>query len=423
MVVVRTVTASLAVHDGDASAAATAANAKRVGELLVAARGALVAPGGGAEQVQTLRASTGPVLDEWLAEGMEHATAQGNALVAALQSAGVELVSAGPVFDAANFRSLANLLVAVPALSASASLNGDEHGAATDLTESRLRWHAALEAAEAVRTLSRAEPDGGGNFRLCVTANVKSGTPFFPASYFEAAAPANRPSFAIGLETSDLLIQAFEEACQEASEDLDSVLRLCEAKLVAAYAQVMRPLHETCMRLAADFGAEFTGIDASMNPSLAGKGIGHGFKVVLEKLAGTPSMFGQTGTLALSYLVTRSIRRAGAEARVTLTGYSGLMLPQLEDLGLAQAASEGAFAVKDLLLYSAVCGVGIDTVPLPGDVPTAKLAMLLLDMQALSERWNKPLACRVLPVPGAVAGDRTKFANPYLCDSVVLGLP
>jgi uncharacterized protein (UPF0210 family) len=38
----------------------------------------------------------------------------------------------------------------------------------------------------------------------------------------------------------------------------------------------------------------------------------------------------------------------------------------LEDAILAQRAAEGTLTIKDLLLYSAVCGTGLDTVPLPG---------------------------------------------------------
>ena len=41
---------------------------------------------------------------------------------------------------------------------------------------------------------------------------------------------------------------------------------------------------------------------------------------------------------------------------------------KLEDAVLAARSQAGSFTVNDLLLYSAVCGTGLDTVPLPGDV-------------------------------------------------------
>ena len=50
-------------------------------------------------------------------------------------------------------------------------------------------------------------------------------------------------------------------------------------------------------------------------------------------------------------------------------GFSGLLFPQLEDSTLTLRTEEGHLTVKDLLMYSAVCGTGLDTIPLPGDTP------------------------------------------------------
>src|SRR5437762_13718346 len=69
--------------------------------------------------------------------------------------------------------------------------------------------------------------------------------------------------------------------------------------------------------------------------------------------------------------------------RVKTCGYSGLMLPVLEDPVLAQRATEGRFSVRELLLYSSVCGTGLDVVPLAGDTPADRLAGLTADMAAL----------------------------------------
>ena len=49
-------------------------------------------------------------------------------------------------------------------------------------------------------------------------------------------------------------------------------------------------------------------------------------------------------------------------------GYSGLMLPVMDDSLLAQRWSEGTYDVDSLLAYSAVCGTGLDTIPMAGDV-------------------------------------------------------
>jgi uncharacterized protein (UPF0210 family) len=180
-----------------------------------------------------------------------------------------------------------------------------------------------------------------------------------------------------------------------------------------------------------------SGIDASINPGLAlPDSIGAGLEsLLLASVA--PSLgesmdkvryrqFGAMGTLGAVSAVTRGIKalaaaEAGAEA-VQLAGYSGLMLPVMEDVILAQRATEGRFTVRDLLTFSAVCGVGIDTVPIPGDTPAEALASVYMETAALAFRLNKPLSCRVLPQQGKKAGDLTDVESPYLCNSTVFAL-
>lgn len=406
---VRTITATL----GDLGAEeAPGPKVAQRAALLARLRAALLAdPGAGVAQVQTVRVSCSAA-DEWAefaARGRAHGLARVQAFAAACEASGLEIFNAGPLRDPAAWAAVPELLRACPRLSVSAALDPLE-----------LRHDHALALARVVLDVSRVDPDGGANFRFCVSSRVPAGTPFYPASY---SAVGSAPSFSLGLETSDLLEAACEAALVATGADAGRLLQRVEDELVARYRAALGPLHRACERLAAAEGASYAGIDASMNPSLAGRGIGWAFEAVLSRLAQAPSLFGHTGSLAVTLTVTRAIKRAAKDEGVLLAGYSGLMLPQLEDRGLAAAADAGACAVKDLLLCSAVCGVGVDTVPVPGDVAPEKLALLILDMQALSLRWDKPLSCRVLPVPGKQAGQRTQFNNPHLTDSVVLALP
>jgi len=98
------------------------------------------------------------------------------------------------------------------------------------------------------------------------------------------------------------------------------------------------------------------------------------------------------------------------------------MLPVLEDATLAARAADGSLTIKDLLLYSAVCGTGLDTVPLPGEVTLGQLTAILLDLAALALRLDKPLTARLMPIPGKVAGDPTGFDFPFFANSRVLAL-
>jgi hypothetical protein len=98
------------------------------------------------------------------------------------------------------------------------------------------------------------------------------------------------------------------------------------------------------------------------------------------------------------------------------------MLPLLEDTVLAARAAEGRLRVSELLQWSAVCGTGLDTVPLPGDVSEESLTALLFDVAALAVRSRKPLSARLMPLPGKIAGDPVKFDFSYFTDSRVLPL-
>jgi hypothetical protein len=94
----------------------------------------------------------------------------------------------------------------------------------------------------------------------------------------------------------------------------------------------------------------------------------------------------------------------------------------LEDATLAARAAEGTLTVKDLLLYSAVCGTGLDTLPLPGDTTSEQIAPLLLDLAALAQRLDKPLTARLMPIPDKKAGEITDFDFAFFANSRVLAL-
>jgi uncharacterized protein (UPF0210 family) len=98
------------------------------------------------------------------------------------------------------------------------------------------------------------------------------------------------------------------------------------------------------------------------------------------------------------------------------------MQPVLEDSVLAKRAAEGTLTIKDALLYSAVCGTGLDTIPLPGDTTAEQIAPLLLDLCALALRLDKPLTARLLPIPGKKTGDETNFDFAFFASSRVMEL-
>jgi uncharacterized protein len=163
-----------------------------------------------------------------------------------------------------------------------------------------------------------------------------------------------------------------------------------------------------------DTGWAYVGADLSPAP-LKDVSIG----AAIENLTTQP--MGSNGTLTAAATITSAIR----EIQVKQTGYSGLMLPILEDSRLAQRWSEGRISIDALLSYSAVCGTGLDTVPLPGDVSAEQLSLIIGDMASLAVKWHKPLSARLFPVQGKGPGDMTELDSQFLVNAKIqtLGKP
>ena len=254
---------------------------------------------------------------------------------------------------------------------------------------------AIRSAAETIVSLSTASPGGEGNFRFAATAFCPSGTPFFPAAWHQG-----EPSFAVGLETPPLLLQA----AKSRPEHLPVSIHLA-ATLDAA----LTPIQTQAEKIAQRTGRKYHGIDTSPAPG-PDASIGE----VIEAITGSP--FGSASTLRACANITDGLKNL----QVKTCGYSGLMLPVIEDKVLAKRAAEGRYGVQELLLYSSVCGTGLDVVPLPGDSSTEALELLIGDVAALSAKYQKPLSARLFPIPGKKAGEAVTFDNEFLTDSVVM---
>jgi uncharacterized protein (UPF0210 family) len=236
-----------------------------------------------------------------------------------------------------------------------------------------------LAASEAILRVGRLTADGLRNFSFCSSFNCPPNIPFFPASYHDVAKP---PTLSVGLENGDLLFLSFHAAedYTEARENLQITLK-----------QVLMPLQKVLEDACKANNVAYGGIDASINPGLSPQdsvGIG------IENLR--PNYFGAEGTMSAIAAITGALKSIQQEGAIKLIGYCGLMLPVLEDLQLAARAAENppAYTLRDLVAYSSVCGVGIDTVPIPGDSSAEAIASIMLDLGAVSYRHNKPLTCR-----------------------------
>jgi uncharacterized protein (UPF0210 family) len=224
---------------------------------------------------------------------------------------------------------------------------------------------------------------------------VKPYTPFYPAAYHTG--PGR--TFAVGLEGANVVGEVFAKYREP---------REAERQLSAVLAKHMKDAEAAATQIAQKSGWTYAGIDPTPAP-LGDVSIGR----AIESFTGAP--FGGPGTMTAASIITRAVK----SVPVKQTGYSGLMVPVLEDNVLARRWAEGTFNVDSLLAYSAVCAGGLDTIPLRGDITEDQLARILGDVASLAYKWNKPLAARLLPVPGAKPGDRTNFGDARMKDTVV----
>ena len=345
-------------------------------------------------EVQTTRIATNS-FEEWC--NVADATATLDALRTIdkeLVRLNVNLFNAGPARSADGLALAPQIIALGPRISC------------TGVLSDPLDLDGAGKIAEAILTISQTTEGGEGNFQFCGSFNVPPGIPFFPAAYHDGG-PA---SFALGCETSAILADALPRAGGD--------LKKAKSLVTQVFEEQMRPLQAISEELSKAHSLPYKGIDASVAPLGSAPPLTKSF----ESLG--LGLFGESGTLAIASLVTSALK--AISNGVTICGYSGLMLPPCEDAGLAQRAAEvggSTYRVPDLLSYSAVCGLGLDTVPIPGNVPKAKLQALLLDVAALAFRLNKPLTARLFPVPGKAAGEMTSFDNPHLVNTRVFEVP
>lgn len=360
--------------------------------------------------VQTTRIATRPLLEDlgYWDDAMLLAYAADLQRICELEQAPYLSLGPAPAWDPAFPLErlpllLVDLLAPHPALNATVQIAWGEHAP---------RYPAALATAQVMRGLAEASA-GEANFRFAMLAMCEPGGPFFPQAY----ARGTQWQVAFGLQSAGLVGEAIASASQSNGEENPGALMTLpqiERAVREALAEAARPVAELVRREAEEAGFAYGGGDLSPAP------MGDESIAAAMEQAGL-GLFGEPGTLALAATMTAAIRGAAQDVAPSC-GYCGLMLPVLEDETLGMRGADGLLSVTSLLAYSAVCGTGLDTTPLPGEAPIPVVAALLADVAALAWRLRKPLSARLFLTPGAQAGDMTNFASPYLTNTRVLPL-
>lgn len=308
------------------------------------------------------------------------------------QALGVDFLNLGTILPEKRYTDthlahIADVIIQSEILFATVTLTTQSGNVASDI---------AKNTADIIQQIAHKTDAGYGNLRFAALMNCPPNTPFFPAAYWSDT----RTNFGIGWQAADLVQDAFTDApnLEAGLQNLKTVMEAEGQKIVA--------LAET---LAQEWGIKFVGIDVSPAP-MGDESIAYAME---QQLSG---YFGERGTLTVATGLTRTLRSLD----LPLCGYSGLMLPVLEDVGLGKRSEAGYFNLDSLLLYSSVCGTGLDTIPIPGDASTSQIAAILADVAALSTQLSKPLSVRLFPVPGCNADCLTEFDSPYLTNTTVM---
>lgn len=363
----------------------------RGGSFLSAARHALEKAG---LIVQSLRLATQPFPQHLFPRGPASMARTVQQLHDLSRAFGVDYLSLGPINpedDPDYFYSLAEVIIHMPNMFASAAIADKDRG--IDLAT-------LYRAAEVISFLADATSDGMKNLFFTAAANCPPWSPFFPVAYHGGGAHA----FALAVQAADLANTIFAAANtpEDARKNLTAAINAYTLQVVPVAKQI-----------AEEHGVEFKGLDFSLAPyPVDDKSLGG----ALEKLG---PAFGGHGLVASASIVMNAIEAADFPS----IGFSGLMLPILEDSILGRRVVEDRLGMNDLLLLSAVCGTGLDCIPLPGEITNDQLYAILLDVAALALRLDKPLTARLMPFPGKMAGDIVEFSFEYFTRSKILPAP
>lgn len=209
-------------------------------------------------------------------------------------------------------------------------------------------------------------------------------TPYFPSAIYE------QDGFAVGLQPTDLA-----EGCKSLDEWL---------------AVLKTTWHEVVELMAGE--NNFLGVDSSIAPLFEGKSSLVNF---IKKLGVS---FPASVTTDIYTRITNWIKSENPKPY----GLNGLMLPCLEDFELADEYEKGEFSIERNIYLSLHSGLGIDTYPVGVDEKPERILEILKLVQALSNKYNKPLSARFVSDGKARIGERTDFQNKYLKDVLVRAL-
>ncbi len=261
----------------------------------------------------------------------------------------------------------------------------------------------------AARTADR---DGLGCAKLVVFANIPQDVPFMAGAYLGVGEP--EAVINVGVSGPGVVKKAIDRAMQDGSAkslgDIAEVIKRTAFK-VTRVGEIIGT--EVAQRLGLPFGVA----DLSLAPTPeVGDSVGEIFEAIGLSSIGAP---GSTAVLAM---LNDAVKKGGAFASSHVGGLSGAFIPVSEDSSIAAAAASGALTLEKLEAMTSVCSVGLDMVPVPGDISAATLSGIIADEMAIGMINSKTTAVRIIPVPGKSVGDKVSFGG-LLGEAQIMAVP
>ena len=260
------------------------------------------------------------------------------------------------------------------------------------------------EAAKLIKKVSTFSNNGFDNFRVGLSSNCPPNIPFFPYSKHHGGV-----GFSIAVEAlDDLLIE-----CDAKQWEFGSL----RASLLNVLTDGLAQIQKVGQQIEQETGVSFLGMDASLAPFPNGTtSVG----LLIEKLGA--DQFGCNGSLFVTSFLTDLIKEATSNFQPNIIGFNGVMFSLLEDDYVAKRNDEKLLTIDTLIMLSALCGCGLDMVPLPGDVTEEEIVSISMDVSAQALKLKKPLGIRVLPIQGKGQNEFTDFNYDFLVDSRVMNI-
>ena len=264
---------------------------------------------------------------------------------------------------------------------------------------------AALYCAKTVIKVSKLSFNGFDNFRLGVSLNPNEYTPFFPFSY-----ASNDHCFSIATEISHTVEEVVSKYQESSFDEIRN-------KLITKVGMQARNVDIVAKELSTKLDASYAGLDISLAPYPD-----ENVSVInILKLLGLEEI-GANGSLFFTSFITDLLKEIIYVNQLKPAGFNGVMYSLLEDPKLCDANNKKTLNIDSFILYSSLCGCGLDMVPVPGNILEEELASIILDVSALSIKLNKPLGVRVLPIPNGSVNEYTKFDMDFLTNTRIMDI-